>query len=61
MNNVERLKNYQNRNAATIEALYRAVLQDRARRKTAMKLPDLTTPPKHGRKRPKNRTVKRET
>ena len=28
MNNVERLKNYQNRNAATIEALYRAVLQD---------------------------------
>ena len=32
MNNVERLKNYQNRNAATIEALYRAVLQDRARR-----------------------------
>lgn len=33
MNNVERLKNYQNRNAATIEALYLAVLQDRARRK----------------------------
>ena len=32
MNNVERLKNYQNRNEATIEALYRAVLQDRARR-----------------------------
>lgn len=32
MNNVERLKNYQNRNAATIEALYRAVLQNRARR-----------------------------
>lgn len=32
MNNVERLKNYQNRNAANIEALYRAVLQDRARR-----------------------------
>lgn len=28
MNNVD----YQNRNAATIEALYRAVLQDRARR-----------------------------
>ena len=26
-----------------------------------MKLPDLTTPPKHGRKRPKNQTVKRET
>lgn len=34
MNNVERLKNYQNRNAETIEALYRAVLQDRARRGT---------------------------
>lgn len=32
MNNVERLKNYQNRNAAIIEALYRTVLQDRARR-----------------------------
>jgi len=32
MNNVERLKNYRNRNAATIEALYHAVLQDRARR-----------------------------
>lgn len=35
MNNVERLKNYQNRNAATIEALYRAVLQDRARRENS--------------------------
>ena len=35
MNNVERLKNYQNRNAETIEALYRAVLQDRARRKNS--------------------------
>lgn len=34
MNNVERLKNYQNRNAATTEALYRAVLQDRARRES---------------------------
>jgi len=32
MNNVERLKNYQTRNAATIEAMYRAALQDRARR-----------------------------
>ena len=32
MNNEERQKNYQTRNAATIEALYRAVLQDRARR-----------------------------
>lgn len=32
MNNVERLKDYQNRNQKTIEALYRAVLQDRARR-----------------------------
>ena len=32
MNNVERLKNYQNRNAATIEAMYCAVLQDRAKR-----------------------------
>lgn len=32
MNNVERLKNYQTSNAATIEAMYRAVLQDRARR-----------------------------
>lgn len=32
MNNVEHLKNYQTRNAATIEAMYRAVLQDRARR-----------------------------
>lgn len=61
MNNVDRLKNYQNRNAATIEALYRAVLQDRARREAAMKLPDLNIPPKHGRKRPKKRTVKRET
>lgn len=35
MNNVERLKNYQNRNAATIETLYRAVLQDRARRENS--------------------------
>ena len=32
MNNVDRLKDYQNRNAAPMEALYRAVLQDRARR-----------------------------
>lgn len=31
MNNVERLKNYQNRNAA----LYGAVLQDRARRENS--------------------------
>mgnify|MGYP003218452625 CR=1 FL=1 len=57
MNNVERLKNYQNRNAATIEALYRAEHGG----KTAMKLPDLTIPPKHGRKRPKKRAVKRKT
>lgn len=35
MNNMERLKNYQNRNAETIEALYRAVLQDRARRENS--------------------------
>ncbi len=32
MNNVERLKNYQNRDLTTIKALYRAVLQDRARK-----------------------------
>lgn len=48
MNNVERLKNYQNRNAATIEALYRAVLQDRARRENSHETACLTTPPKHG-------------
>lgn len=35
MNNVERLKDYQNRNQKTIEALYRAVLQDRARRQNS--------------------------
>lgn len=59
MNNVERLKNYQNRNAATIEALYRAVLQDRARGKQTMKkIPDLDVPPRHGRKRPKKRIIK---
>ena len=58
MNNVERLKNYQNRNAATIEAL---CCKTEHGGKTAMKLPDLTTPPKHGRKRPKKRTVKRKT
>lgn len=61
MNNVERLKNYQNRNAATIEPCIALCCKTEHGGKTAMKLPDLTTPPKHGRKRPKNRTVKRET
>lgn len=59
MNNVERLKNCQNRNAATIESLYRAVLQAVKRGKQTMKrLPDLNVPPRHGRRRPKKRIVK---
>ena len=47
MNNVERLKNYQNRNAATIEG-----------EQTMKKLPDLDVPPRHGRRRPKKRIIK---
>nr|DAE22835.1 MAG TPA: hypothetical protein [Siphoviridae sp. ct2hZ16] len=59
MNNVERLKNYQNRNAATIESLYRAVLQAvQGGKKTMKRLTDLNVPPRHGRRRPKKRIVK---
>lgn len=59
MNNVERPKNYQNRNAATIESLYRAVLQAVQKGKQTMKrLTNLNVPPRHGRRRPKKRIVK---
>ncbi len=61
MNNVERLKDYQNRNQKRLKPCTALCCKTAHGGKTAMKLPDLTTPPKHGRKRPKKQTVKRET